>query len=67
MMRHLRPDFVKVRLPPQPPCMRRKPLAVALPQSAPPLHAGSGSLAPRSAKIFAASSSMIRRSSGARA
>jgi len=31
MMRHLRLDFVKVRLPPQPAGMRGQPLAVALP------------------------------------
>jgi hypothetical protein len=36
--RHLRPGFVKNRLPPQPPGMCRQPLTVALPQSASALH-----------------------------
>jgi hypothetical protein len=37
-MRHLRQDFVKIWLPPQPPGMRGQPLAVTLPQSAAALH-----------------------------
>ena len=31
MMRHLMPDFAKIRLPPQPPCVCGQPLAVAHP------------------------------------
>jgi len=30
MMRHLRPDFVKLRLPPQPAGVRGQPLAVGI-------------------------------------